>query len=75
MSWRILGIAVVIVFAITFLLTSSLVVALGAGFVALVLGSLADSLTDLGRVPPYRLSQESPEDARAAERHGSGDDV
>ncbi|HEY8591197.1 MAG TPA: hypothetical protein VIL55_16740 [Naasia sp.] len=75
MNWRIFGIALVAVFLLTLLLTGSWGIALGVAFVLLILGALASSLVDLGRVPAFRTSQATPEDQRAEQRRASGEDI
>ena len=75
MNWRIFGIALVAGFLLTLLLTGSWGIALGVAFVLLILGALASSLVDLGRVPAFRTSQATPEDQRAEQRRASGEDI
>lgn len=75
MNWRIFGSALAAVFVLTLLLSGSWGLALGVAFVLLVLGVLASSLMDLGRVPAFRTRQALPEDQRAEQRRESGEDV
>ena len=75
MNWRIFAIALAGVFVLTLLLSGSWGLALGVTFVLLVLGALASSLMDLGRVPAFRIRQALPEDQRAEQRRASGEEV